>query len=125
MSATSPPSAQRPAQGLLDPAYLPLGLVLVGWLAMFGPSYWGLANTIWSSDANGHGPIILAVSLWLLWSKKDELAALPRQPATAVASMTLLLAVLMYIVGRSQTVWTLEIAAQNLALFSLLLFFFG
>jgi exosortase B len=92
---------------------------------MFGPAYYGLANTIWASDSNGHGPIILAVSVWLLWRKKDELLALPRQPATVMASVLLLLAVLMYVVGRSQTVWTLEIAAQNLAVVSLLLLFFG
>ena len=115
----------NPETGLRWQPYVPLALILVGWTAMFGPSYVGLANTIWSSDANGHGPIILAVSLWLLWQKKDALLALVRRPANFSASVLLLLAVLMYVVGRSQTVWTLEIAAQNIALFSLLLFFFG
>ena len=105
--------------------YLPLAVIGVGWAAMFGPAYWGLANTIWASDSNGHGPIILAVSLWLLWRKKDELLALPRRPATVTASVLMLLSVLMYVVGRSQTVWTLEIASQNLAVVALLLFFFG
>jgi exosortase B len=106
-------------------AYLPLILLLVGWLVMFGPAYHGLANTIWATDANGHGPIILAVSLWLMWRKKDELLALPRQPALLSASVLMVLAVLAYVLGRSQSVWTAEIAAQNLALVSLLLFFFG
>lgn len=105
--------------------YLPLMLLTLGWAAMFGPSYYGLANTIWATDANGHGPIILAVSAWLLWRKKDDLLALPRKPATLAASVLLLCSVLMYAVGRSQSVWTLEIAAQNLALVALLLFFFG
>ena len=53
----------NPETGLRWQPYVPLALILVGWTAMFGPSYVGLANTIWSSDANGHGPIILAVSL--------------------------------------------------------------
>jgi exosortase B len=92
---------------------------------MFGPSYLGLANTIWASDSNGHGPIILVVSLWLLWRKKEELLALPRRPATLTALVVLLLAVLLYLVGRSQTVWSMEIASQNLALVAVLLFFFG
>jgi exosortase B len=106
-------------------AYAPLGLLLLGWAAMFGPAYVGLSQTIWASDANGHGPIILAVSLWLLWSKRAELQALTRRPATVQAAVLLLLAVLMYAVGRSQTVWTLEIAAQNLAVVALLLAFYG
>jgi exosortase B len=105
--------------------YLPLGLVLVGWAAMFGPAYQGLADTIWASDANGHGPIILAVSLWLMWRKREALLALERKPATATAIVLMLLSVAMYVIGRSQTVWTLEIASQNLALIALLLFFFG
>lgn len=105
--------------------YGPLAIVLAGWAAMFGPAYWGLANTIWAQDSNGHGPIILAVSLWLMWRKKDELLALERQPATFTATALMLTAVLFYAVGRSQTVWTLEIAAQNLAVVALLLFFFG
>ena len=49
----------------LQRAYLPLLLLVAGWLVMFMPTYVGLANTIWGSDANGHGPIILAVSFWL------------------------------------------------------------
>jgi exosortase B len=105
--------------------YAPLAIVLAGWAAMFGPAYYGLANTIWSQDANGHGPIILAVALWLMWRKKDELLALERRPANFSAAVLLTVAVLFYVVGRSQTVWTLEIASQNLAVVSLLLFFFG
>ena len=106
-------------------AYFPLALILAGWAAMFGPSYIGLANTIWATDANGHGPIILAVSMWLLWKKKGPLLALPRRSAWVSSSALVVVSVLMYIVGRSQTVWTLEIAAQNLMLVAVLLSFFG
>jgi exosortase B len=105
--------------------YAPLVVLLLGWAAMFGPAYHGLANTIWASDANGHGPIILAVSAWLLWRKRDELLALQAKPEYIVSTVLLALAFVAYVIGRSQTVWTLEIAAQNLALVSLLLFFFG
>jgi exosortase B len=106
--------------------FLPLALVLAGWAAMFGPAYWGLSQTIWASDANGHGPIILFVSLWLLWRKRQALLALaPQQPATGWAAVLMLLAVTLYVVGRSQTVWTLEVTAQNLALVAVLLLFFG
>jgi exosortase B len=104
---------------------LPLLVVAAGWLAMFGPAYWGLSNTIWATDSQGHGPIILAVGLWLLYKKREELAALPRHPALAWGTLAIVLAVLCYAVGRSQTVWTLEIGAQNLMLVGLLLVFFG
>lgn len=105
--------------------YLPLAILAVGWAAMFGPAYHGLANTIWASDAQGHGPIILAVSAWLMWQKRDALAALDRRPALGTAIVLAVLAVLAYVVGRSQTVWTLEVAAQNLMVLALVLAFFG
>ncbi len=106
-------------------ALLPLGLLLVGWAAMYGPSYYGLANSIWATDSQGHGPIILAVGAWLLFKKADALAALPREPATVPAVALLLIGALAYALGRSQTVWTLEIGSQILVLVALLLFFFG
>jgi exosortase B len=110
----------------LDPAiHLPLGLILLGWAAMYGPSYYGLANSIWATDSQGHGPIILAVGLWLLYQKGKALIALPREPMPWLALPLLLLGVLSYALGRSQTVWTLEIGSQILVLVALLLFFFG
>jgi exosortase B len=120
MSTTtlSPPVAARSL-------FVPLMIVLLGWAAMFGPAYVGLANTIWASDSNGHGPIILGVSAWLLWRKKDELLALQRRPATVSALALMLVSVGLYVIGRSQTVWSMEIVAQNLALVAVLLLFFG
>ena len=104
---------------------MPLLLVLAGWLAMYLPSYHGLANGIWASDAQGHGPIILAVSIWLIWQKRQGLMALPREGAAAMAAGLAVLGVAAYALGRSQSVWTLEIASQNLMLAALVLLFFG
>ena len=106
-------------------AVLPLLLLTGGWLVMFVPAYHGLANTIWAGDEQGHGPIILAVSLWLLYAKRQALAELPRQPATLAAVALLLLGIASYALGRSQVIWTLEIGAQIIVLVALLLLFFG
>ena len=106
-------------------AVLPLLLLLAGWLVMFVPAYVGLAQTIWAGDEQGHGPIILAVSLWLLYAKRAALAALPRQPATTAAIACLLLGIAAYALGRSQVIWSLEIGAQIVVLVALLLLFFG
>lgn len=105
--------------------WLPLGLLLLGWAVMYGPSYYGLSKTIWASDEQGHGPIILAVAAWLLYRKRGELAALPRAPQAALATLFMLVGVAAYAIGHSQTIWTLEIGSQILVLIALLLFFFG
>jgi exosortase B len=105
--------------------HLPLLLLVAGWLVMFGPVYHGLATTIWDSDANGHGPFILGVSLWLLWSQRSEMLAAATAPKPGLAALLLVPVALMYVVGRSQTVWTLEVMAQNVMLAALLLGFLG
>lgn len=117
---TAPPAA---SDGWQD--YLPLALVCVGWAAMFVPSYLGMLNGPWATDAQGHGPIILALSIWLLWRKKESLSALERCPSPFLASAFLFVGVAIYVIGRSQTVWTMEIAAQLFVLVALLLFFYG
>ena len=106
-------------------AWLPLALLVLGWAAMYGPSYYALAHSVWRSDAQGHGPIVLAVGLWLLARKRTELSALPRRPATVSAAALMAAGILSYALGRSQTIWTLEIGSQILVLVALLLFFFG
>jgi exosortase B len=114
-----------PAPNFAAALHPPLLLLCAAWLVMFGPSYVGLANTIWASDAQGHGPIILAVGLWLLWRKAPVLAALPRRPAPIAAGGLMALAIAAYVLGRSQTIWSLEISAQIVVLAALMLAFFG
>ncbi|WP_395703420.1 exosortase B [Aquabacterium sp.] len=121
-SSTSGP----PAGDAVDwSAYLPLVLLVGGWLAMFGSSYYRLSTTIWATDAQGHGPIILAVGAWLLYRKREALSALARRPQTLLGAGFLLLGLAAYAIGRSQSVWTLEIGAQILVLVALLLCFYG
>lgn len=104
---------------------LPLMVVLLGWVVMFGPSYYGLAGTVWATEAQGHGPIILCVSTWLLFQKREELAALPRQPSLWLGGPLFVIAALAYALGRSQVIWTLEVGSQNLMIAALLLLFIG
>ncbi len=106
-------------------AHLPLAVLALGWMVMFGPSYWGLSQDLWASDAQGHGPIILGVGMWLLWQRRDRLAALTRAPALGPAALLIALAVALYALGRSQTIWSAEISAQLFMLAGLLLYFYG
>ncbi|MBA3587992.1 MAG: exosortase B [Methylibium sp.] len=44
---------------------------------MYLPVYWWAGNTIWQSDEHAHGPIVLAVLVWLLWGLRESLAQSP------------------------------------------------
>ncbi|MFN3303072.1 MAG: exosortase B [Roseateles sp.] len=93
-------------------ALLPWGLAAVGLLAMYVPTLVSLFSTIWASDAQGHGPIVLGISIWLIyrrWSAVMDTSA--SQPMPAVAWPLLVLAALAYAVGRSQGIWIFEVGS--------------
>lgn len=117
----------RAAQRLALPegALAPLLLLLCGWLIMFVPAYMGLADTIWAGDEQGHGPIILGVSFWLMWTQRGALADLVPRPMPIASALLMALAVMAYALGHSQVIWTLEIGAQIVVLLALLLAFIG
>ena len=119
--ASQPGMGGRSAQALFGRQQWPAWLIVASLLALMLPSYLMLAERIWPSDEQGHGPIILLVTLWLAWRNKRELLALPNAPATAAGSATLLLGLVAYVVGRSQAVDTLEVLAHIPILASALL----
>jgi exosortase B len=104
---------------------LTVGLLCLGWLVMFGPTYLRLAETTWATDSQGHGPIILGVSVWMLARRAQALRDTPSQPKLLAGAALMLLGLLLYIVGRSQSVGLLEVGAQIPVLAGLLLLFKG
>ena len=101
-------------------AALALGLAV-----LYGPAYNELAHTIWATDEQGHGPIILAVALWLIYGKRHELLAMPAQPQGWLGWPLLVFALVLYALGRSQDIIMFAIGSQILLLVALLLVFKG
>jgi len=104
---------------------LTVGLLLGAFVVMYGPSYMMLADRVWPTTEQGHGPIILAVSIYLLFGKRHELSALPVRPDKPLGYMLLVSGVLLYALGRSQFILFFEIFSQILVIASLVLLFSG
>lgn len=102
-----------------------LSLLLVGFFILYVPSYLDVARTVWTTDEQGHGPIILAVSLWLLYNQRHALAALPPQPAWGLGLALLMTGLVLYALGRSQSFLGIEVGSQILLLCALTLGFLG
>lgn len=102
-------------------------LVLLGLLAAYLPSFIDLFKGAWSSDRNAHGPIVLAVSLWLLWFRAKSAAAaeVPVRPAPLAGYAVLVIGLLMYVVGRSQSLLIFEVGSLVPVMLGLTLLFFG
>lgn len=69
-------------------------LVILGWMIFFQPALYS-AIEIWAvSEYFTHGFVVLPLSLFMLWLRKDELAGLPMQPQLWVLVPILLTACL-------------------------------
>ncbi|ODU51046.1 MAG: exosortase B [Thiobacillus sp. SCN 63-374] len=90
--------------------------VVLGLLALYGPTYWSLAHGIWNSEEQAHGPIVLAVALFLIWQRRDMFqldASAPPTRGEAVIGWTLLvIGLLAYALGRSQDILLFEVGSQ-------------
>ncbi len=109
-----------PPRGIDLPTVL---LLLAGFALMYLPAYYELAHTVWATDEQGHGPIILAVAVWLLYTQRSALAALPVDPVNWLGWPLLVFALLLYALGRSQDIIMFAVGSQVVLLVALLLLF--
>jgi exosortase B len=90
--------------------WLPL---LIGFVLMYVPTYMSLAKTVWASEEQGHGPIILVISAWLAWRRREKFVALPDNVASAVPGSLLCgFGALLYVFGRTQQLDSFEVLSQ-------------
>ena len=99
--------------------------LLVGLCALYIPTYMVLSNTVWISDEQGHGPIILAVCIWLMWRKRLDYLALAETPTPIAGSVALVFGGLLYLLGRTQDLDTFAVASQIFILIGIFLWLKG
>lgn len=81
----------------------------IGLAAMYGPTVADLYQNVWSTDEQGHGPIVLALCIWLIWKNWGNLVD-PRdvKPAPWLGWSLVAFAAVAYVIGRSQLTQVLE-----------------
>lgn len=115
--STSSSSLKSPAQPASQPAVhgiplMELIALAIGLLAMYVPTYMKLDAQVWSQEGQGHGPVMLALTIWLVWKRWPELMAAPDANKYLPASFFMLVAVFFYVIGRSQDFPEFEAASQ-------------
>ena len=99
--------------------------VMVGLAALYVPTYWRATGGVWQSDDHSHGPIVLAVTIWLFWSLRDRIADLPERSSPALGWAVFLFGLCVYCLGRLLSVTMLEFASQPLVVAGALLLLKG
>ena len=95
------------SRGLLWPA-----LVFASCLAAYIPTFITLAQGPWQSEQEGHGPLIIAASAWLVWQSREKLRNTPLSPAPRLGWLLLLVGLVVLVLSRNQDIWFLEVASE-------------
>ncbi|MCU0842312.1 MAG: exosortase B [Thiobacillaceae bacterium] len=110
--------------------------VIIGLLVLYVPTYNDLANGIWNSEEQAHGPIVLMVALYLIWTKRHiflspagaaevDMALASVRPRPVLGWSLLVFGLLLYALGRSQEILLFEVGSQIPVLLGALLITLG
>lgn len=103
--------------------WLPL---LTGLALLYVPSLVDLLRGVWSTDAQMHGPIVLGISLWLLYRNWPDMEATAQGKGSSLWGWPVLVfGLLLYALGRSQDILFFEIGSFIWLLAGLLLLLRG
>ena len=97
--------------------------LFIGFLAMYLPTYFALSTTVWNTEDQAHGPLILFVCLYLVWEKRDSILALNinEVPKPVSGYIFLFIGLVMYVLGRSQDIFLLDVGSQIPVIIGILL----
>ena len=90
--------------------------LMIGVAAILLPTMIEFCQFNWTTEQGGHGPIVMAIGLWLLWREVKSSSA-PRKPGNAVIGSLALIGLLaVYLVSRITGILEIEALAMYGAL---------
>jgi exosortase B len=84
----------------------------MAFLAAYAPTFITLAEGPWQTEQEGHGPLIIAASLWLVWQSRAKLRNAKLSPAPIPGWLCLLSGLVILVLSRNQDIWFLEVASE-------------
>ncbi len=86
--------------------------IIIGLMVLYIPSLYDLFTGLWAQDEQMHGPIVLGISIWLLyrnWPAMEQAAQ--GQPTSVWGWPIFVTGLLLYALGRSQDILLFEIGS--------------
>jgi exosortase B len=100
----------------------------LGFAALYGPTLNDLVRTVWSTQEQGHGPVVLLLCAWLFWRQRRALAGdagAPDATRPGWGWACIALALLLHVFGRSQRILSAQALSALPALVGMLLLLRG
>ncbi|HEY2628133.1 MAG TPA: exosortase B [Usitatibacter sp.] len=85
--------------------------IAAGLAMLYVPTCLSLARTLWRDDEYAHGPIVVAIVGWLVWRSRAVLVDGRPQPRTLSGFLLLATGLVLYVLGRSQSLPLFEVAS--------------
>jgi exosortase B len=99
--------------------------ILIGLFVLYFPIYKTLANTLRQHEEYAHGPIILAIVLWLMWLGRAQLVDSGQEKNSVSGAILLIIGLLLYLVGYSQDISIFDVGSQIPLLLGIMLLIYG
>jgi exosortase B len=97
---------------LTAPRYLPWWICVLGLVALYGSTLVDLFRTIWSTEEQSQGPIVLGICIWLTWRAWSRIEDPDvSQPRPWAGWVLIVIALLLHLFGHSQRI----LSAQTLS----------
>ena len=84
-------------------------LVIVCFLAAYFPTFKSLIDGPWQTEQEGHGPLIIAAAIFLVWQSRDKIRSAVISPAPVVGWTILLFGLAGMFLARTQGVLAVEV----------------
>lgn len=96
--------------------------VLLGMLVMYIPTLYSLSRGLWATEGQAHGPVILALSIWLMYRQWPRLVECEVNRLAFVSGWAVfIVAIGSYVLGRSQQMVFFELGSLIWMLAAILL----
>lgn len=108
-----------------SPSRVELLAITAGLVSMYLPTYMTLEASIWRIVGQGHGPVMLALTLWLIWQRLPAFTSSAAQPSPLAGMLALTAGLLCYALGHSQDILFMDVGSQMLVLTGIALLYKG
>src|SRR5450759_437508 len=96
--------------------------ILLGLMVLYVPTFYDLFNGLWATEEQAHGPIILALAIWLIYRQWPLMMEKSEGNLSSVTGWIVFgIALMLYIIGRALQVYIFEVGSLIWMLAAILL----